>query len=265
MARDLDDVLDRLEDLDAQGDDDGLRRAVAAARKRFPQALELREWEATIASDDGRPADALAILDAVLAVEPERPWSRRERAAVLLDLGRFAEALAVLEALPVRGARRRQDRLDQASVHADRGLCLDRLGRPDEADAQYREAARLDPTGHPVPLRLAREAFEALVADALDDVPEQFRRLLGQVVVVVQEWPGPDEEDPLQLGLYVGIARDQRTSATADHLDHVVVFQRPHELTCRDAETLRREVGRTVVHELAHHFGLEHEDMGEYA
>ncbi|MCW5890031.1 MAG: metallopeptidase family protein [bacterium] len=264
MDGDLDAVLDRLEKLDRDGDAEGLRRTLATARKRYPQAVELREWEATVASDQGRFADALAILDEVLAAEPQRPWARRERAAVLLDLGRFAEALAGLEALPARGARRRQDRLDQASIHADRAVCLDRLGRPGEADAQYAEAARLDPTGHPLPLRLGRAEFERLVADALDDVPERFRRLLDQVVVTVQDWPGPDEEDPLQLGVYVGVARTERTSATADHLDHVVVFQRPHELTCRDAEALRQEVARTVVHEIAHHFGIEHEDMGEY-
>lgn len=264
MSGDLDAVLDRLEDLDDAGDGEGLRRALAAARKRFPRAIELREWEATVASDDGRFADALAILDAVLAEEPGRPWAQRERTGVLLDLGRFAEALAALEALPVRGARRKEDRLEQAGLHADRGECLDRLGRPDEADAQYREAARLDPIGHPMPLRLARDAFERLVADALDAVPERFRRLLDQVVVTVQDWPGPDEEDRLQLGLYVGVARPERTLGTADHLDHVVVFQRPHELVCRSEEMLRHEVARTVIHELAHHFGIEHEDMGEY-
>lgn len=264
MARDLDAVLDRLEDLDDAGEPQALRRELASARKRFPRAIELREWEATVAADDGRLEEALALLDAILADEPERAWARRERASVLLDLGRFADALAALEAMPTRGTRRRQDRLDQASVHADRGICLDRLGRPDEADEQYRAAAALDPAGLPVPPRLSREEFERLVADALDDVPERFRRLLDQVVVTVQEWPGPDDEDPLQLGLYVGVARTERTTATADHLDHVVVFQRPHELSCRDAKTLRREVARTVVHELAHHFGIEHEDMGEY-
>jgi predicted Zn-dependent protease with MMP-like domain len=264
MGRDLDAVLDRLEDLDDAGETQALRRELAAALKRFPRVVELREWQATVTADDGNLEEALAILDGILAEHPDRAWARRERASVLLDLGRFADALAALEALPPRGTRRRQDRLDQASIHADRAICLDRLGRREEADEQYREAARLDPKGLPVPPRLSREAFERLVADALDAVPERFRRLLDQVVVTVQEWPGPDEEDPLQMGVYVGVARPERTSATRDHLDHIVVFQRPHELSCGNEKTLRREVARTVVHELAHHFGIEHEDMGEY-
>jgi predicted Zn-dependent protease with MMP-like domain len=256
----LDDVLDHLEALDDDGDDEALRAELARARHAFPDALELREWEAFLAAEDGAFDDALAILDDVLRIDPDRPWGRRERGGVLLDLGRFDDALAELRSI----APDDLDPRERASVHRDVAVCLDRLGRLDEADAEYRTAARLDPRELPVPLRLDAARFEALVAKALDGIPPEFRELLAQVVVRIEPWPGPDAEDPLQLGLYVGVARPDRTVATADHLDHIVIYQRPHELACRDEASIRNEVRRTVVHEFAHHFGIPHERMDEY-
>jgi predicted Zn-dependent protease with MMP-like domain len=254
----LDDILDRLETLDDAGDDDGLRAALAQAMERYPDAPELREWRAAVAAGEGRFTDALALLDDLLASDPDRDWARRERAAVLLDLGRVEEALGALRAL-----RRPPDRLDRASIEHDIGLCLDRLGRAAEADRAFGRATALAPEEFPRPLRLAEPEFESLVADALDDVPDEFARQLSQVVVRVRDYPAPGE-DPLLLGLYVGVARMERTLATEDHLDHVVVFKRPHELRCADTDALRDDVRHTVLHELAHHFGVPHERMGEH-
>jgi predicted Zn-dependent protease with MMP-like domain len=255
----LDDVLDRLETLDEAGDDDGLRAALTQALTRFPHTPELREWEASVAAGEERFADALAILDDLLASHPDRPWARGERAAVLLDLGRFADALVALRALPQGG-----DPVERAGIHHDLGLCLDRLDGPAAADAEFRCAARLAPDDFAMPLRLAEDRFEALVGAALDEVPEEFARRLEQVVVRVRDYPASEDGDPFLLGLYVGVARRDRTLATEDHLDHIVVFKRCHELRCADEAALREEVRRTVVHEIAHHFGIEHEDMGDY-
>jgi predicted Zn-dependent protease with MMP-like domain len=259
----LDDVLDRLDALDDAGDDAQLRAVLDAARVRFPDAPELREWQASLAAGEERFDDALAILDAVLAADPKRLWARRERAAVLLDLGRFEDALAQLRTLRPRDLRQ-LDADERASVHYDLGLCLDRLAGPAEADVEFRRAQHLAPRDFPAPLRLSEERFEAIAAAALDDIPQEFTRHLDQVVVRVRDYPAPDDEDPFLLGLYVGVARPNRSVATADHLDHVLVFKRPHELRCEDEDALREEVRRTLVHEIAHHFGIVHEDMGDY-
>ena len=260
MAADetLDDVLDRLETLDERGAEEALRAALGDALARFPDAPELREWAASLAIDDERDEEALAILDALLASHPDRPWARRERAGVLIELGRFAEALADLRRVP-----RPRERGERAAVHYDLGLCLDRLGDAPAADAEFRRAARLAPDDFPMPLRLAAARFEALVSEALDSIPEEFLPYLGQVVVRVRDHPAATD-DPFLLGLYVGIARSERTLATEDHLDHVVVFKRAHELRAADEDELREEVRRTVVHEIAHHFGIAHDDMGDY-
>jgi len=256
----LDDVLDRLETLDEADDVDALHAALAEGLDHFPDVPELREWEASIARTEERFADALAILDTLLAARPRRSWARRERASVLVDLGRFEEAAAALRAL---GPER--DRTVRASIHHDLGLCLDRLGRPDEADTEFGRAARLAPHDYPMPLRLSEARFEALVAAALDDIPAEFARYLDQVVVRVRDHPGPEDgDDPFLLGLYVGVSRPERTLATEDHLDNILIFKRSHEVHCSDERTLRDDVRRTVVHEIAHHFGIAHEDMGDY-
>ena len=255
---DLDDVLDHLDALDEGGDEDALRAALAEALPRFPDAPDLREWEASLAADDGRFEESLAILDAVLASHPDRSWARHERAALLMELGRFADGLAALRALP-----RPRDAVERAALHFDQGVCLDRLGDVAAADAELRRAARLAPDDYPMPLRLSEERFEALVAEALDDMPQELLAHLEQVVVRVRDWPD-DGDDPFLMGLYVGVARPDRTVLTEDHLDHVVVFKRAHELDALDEDELRDEVRRTVVHEIAHHFGIAHEDMGEY-
>jgi predicted Zn-dependent protease with MMP-like domain len=255
----LDDVLERLETLDEAGDEDGLRAALRDALARFPGTPELREWEASVAAAGERYADALAILDELVVSHPDRSWARRERAAVLLDLGRFTDALAALRSLPPD-----DDPVEQAGLHHDVGLCLDRLGQPVEADAEFRCAARLAPDDFTMPLRLPDDRFEALVGEALDDVPEEFARHLAQVVVRVRGYPAPEDGDPFLLGLYVGVARPDRTVASEEHLDHIVIFKRSHEVRWADEDELREEVRRTVIHEIAHHFGVAHEDMGDY-
>ena len=254
----LDDALDRLEALDEDGDREQLRAELDIALARFPEAPELREWEASLAVDDERFEAALTLLDAILAAHPQRAWARRERAAVLVDLGRFADALAALRRLP-----RERDPAERASIHHDVGLCLDRLGDAVEADAEFRRAARLAPAEFAMPLRLSEERFDGIVAQALDDIPDEFARYLDQVVVRVSDYPQPGD-DAFLLGLYLGVARPERTLATEDHLDHVLVFKRPHELRCAHEGELREEVRRTVIHEIAHHFGIEHDDMGDY-
>jgi len=261
-ADDLERTLDRLDDLAEDDDFDALESELRAARRRHPDSLELMEWEVVLAADAGRAAEALALCDALVAKAPRRFWPRRERVGILMDLWRFADALEALDELvPAARAREREER---AALSGDRALCLDRLGRTAEADEEFARAERLDPEANFVPLRLARADFEALVRDALDDIPDELAPYLAQVVVTVETFPEPPAEDPFQLGLYVGLPRSERGAADGDHLDRVIVYQRPHELECPDEESLADEVRRTVVHEIAHHFGFAHEAMGEF-
>jgi predicted Zn-dependent protease with MMP-like domain len=258
----LDRLLERIEELDRQGNVTALRREVLRGRSRFPESIDLIEWEAMLASEGDEPRRALELLEAVLARAPRRFWPRRERAAVLLDLGRFDEALVAID--DTLGAARLRDEEERASLLHDRALCLDRLGRTEEADRVFAQAARLWPADYFVPLRLSAEDFDALVEHALDHIPRRFRKYLQQTVVSVDDYPPPDAEDPFVLGVYHGVPRPQRGASSQDDPDTIVVFKRSHEVVCRDRARLEDEVVRTVVHEIAHHFGIEHGDMGDF-
>ncbi len=106
--------------------------------------------------------------------------------------------------------------------------------------------------------------FEQLVAEALDDLPEEIARYLNNVDVVVQRWPTPAQLQHagigpgyLLLGLYEGVPLTRRGAYYGlVPPDKVTIFQGPLERVSRDQEDLRRRVRHTVVHELAHHFGI---------
>ena len=258
----LDQLLDRIEELDQQSDAIALRREVSRGRDRFPDSIDLMEWDAMFAGEAGEPARALALVEGILARAPRRFWPRRERAAVLLDLGRFNEALVGLD--DVLAAARLRDDDERASLHHDRGLCFDRLGRLEEADRSFTRAARLCPESYFVPLRLASEEFDTLVERALEHIPTDFRKYLQQTIVTVEDYPPSDVEDPFVLGVYHGVPRPHRQASGQDDPDTIVVFKRSHEVTCPDRAKLEDEVVRTVVHEIAHHFGIDHDDMGDF-
>ncbi len=113
--------------------------------------------------------------------------------------------------------------------------------------------------------------FEQLVAEALDGLPEDIARYLDNVDVVVQWWPsraqmaragiGPGQ---LLLGLYEGVPLTRRGA----HYglvppDKITIFQGPLERVSVSREDLRRRVRHTVIHELAHHFGISDERLWE--
>jgi predicted Zn-dependent protease with MMP-like domain/predicted Zn-dependent protease len=256
----LERLLDRLDELDRRHDTAALEREVARGRTRFPESIDLIEWEAMLAGAADDPARALALLETVLGRAPRRFWPRRERAAALIELGRFEEALAALDDL-VAAARLREPE-ERASLEHDRGLCFDRIGRPEDADHAFARAARLAPREFFVPLRLSAEEFDALVERALDHIPRRFASYLQQTVVTVDDYPPAGDTDAFVLGVYHGVPRPLRGVAGKDDLDTIVVYKRSHEVSCADRAKLEDEVMRTVLHEIAHHFGIEH-DMGD--
>jgi predicted Zn-dependent protease with MMP-like domain len=109
-----------------------------------------------------------------------------------------------------------------------------------------------------------RARFEWLVERAVADLPEEFYARLENVDVVVEEWPSPHELARLGLrsryellGLYQGVPLTKR----GGHYglvppDKITIFQRPIEAKCRDDDSITREIGRVVRHEIAHHFGI---------
>lgn len=113
--------------------------------------------------------------------------------------------------------------------------------------------------------------FARLVAAALDGLPREIQGWLANVEVVVEDWPSRAQLRSAEvprgetlLGLYEGLPQTDRGSAYGMVLpDKVTLFRGPLLELCRDPEQLAQEVRQTVVHELAHHFGIDDERLDE--
>jgi predicted Zn-dependent protease with MMP-like domain len=106
------------------------------------------------------------------------------------------------------------------------------------------------------------EEFDELVGQALDTIPAGLAKAMDNVVVVVEDEPPQDQ--PGLLGLYVGIPLTQRTGWYAGVLpDRIVIFRGPILRRCASYAEAVEEVRVTVVHEVAHHFGLDDDQLTE--
>src|SRR5688572_24947758 len=111
---------------------------------------------------------------------------------------------------------------------------------------------------------MTREAFERLVEEGIERIPEEFRRYLDDVAVIVSDQPNSTQRrsarlrrDDLLFGLYEGIPRTGRQYLTYRLPDTITIFQESFErMYGDDAERIREEVAETVWHELAHALGM---------
>ena len=112
-----------------------------------------------------------------------------------------------------------------------------------------------------MPVRMSAERFEELVSDALDLIPPELARAIDNVVVLVAD-RHPTEPD--LLGLYEGIALTERDSSYAGALpDTVTIYSETLLEVCDSEADVVEEVAITVIHEIAHHFGIDDERLHE--
>ncbi|NPC96908.1 metallopeptidase family protein [Nocardioides sp. zg-DK7169] len=110
-------------------------------------------------------------------------------------------------------------------------------------------------------LHVDPERFDALVDAALDQIPDELAALVRNVVVLVEDEP-PEGEPADLLGLYDGVALTERDSMYGATLpDRIFIFRNPLLDFCESEEELVEEVRITVVHEVAHHFGISDERL----
>ncbi len=105
------------------------------------------------------------------------------------------------------------------------------------------------------------ERFEELVADALDGIPDELWRLVDNLAVVVRD--GTDGSS--LLGLYEGIPLTERDAGYEGMVmpDRISIFRRPILAMCTDEAEVVDQVRITVVHEVAHHFGIDDDRLHE--
>ncbi len=118
---------------------------------------------------------------------------------------------------------------------------------------------------------MKRQAFERLVAAALDELPQEIQQALDNVDVVIGDWADPATlrraglRHPTQLlGFYHGVPRTKRTHNYGLVMpDKISIYRRPIEMRAHTAEEARAIVRRVVRHEIAHHFGVDDDRLRE--
>src|ERR671932_534584 len=110
---------------------------------------------------------------------------------------------------------------------------------------------------------MTRERFEDAVSEALDGVPPELARMMDNVVVLVED-DAPDG-DPELLGLYEGTPLTERDGwwASGSLPDRITIFRNPTLEVCSTVADVVEEVRVTVVHEIAHHFGIDDDRLHE--
>ena len=119
-----------------------------------------------------------------------------------------------------------------------------------------------------MPVTVTRDQFEQMVADALDSIPPDLGDAMDNVVVVVEEWPTPEQLDGRPgtlLGLYEGVPLTSRgpVSYAGVAPDRITVFSGALCRLAHDEEELADSIRTTVLHEVGHYFGMSDERLHE--
>ncbi len=120
-------------------------------------------------------------------------------------------------------------------------------------------------------MKISRAKFERLVADALRLIPAELRRYMDNVAIVIEEAPSATlcrqmglAEDETLYGLYRGTPLTERAFGGEPLLpDRITIYRRPLLEDFDDPDEIRDEIARTVIHEIAHHFGIDEQRLAE--
>jgi predicted Zn-dependent protease with MMP-like domain len=117
-------------------------------------------------------------------------------------------------------------------------------------------------------LEMSDEEFSALIAEVMDELPQDHMAAVKNVAIVYADEPTPQQRERLRLqndqslfGLYEGVPLTKRGGMTNFPPDKITIFKGPALAYARDRAQLRAQIKHTVWHEVAHYFGLEHPDI----
>ena len=107
------------------------------------------------------------------------------------------------------------------------------------------------------------DRFEELVADAVDEIPDELFAKIENCIWMVED--EPPEDEPELLGFYDGIPLSERTTSYGVVApDRIMIFRGPHLRMCVDSDDVAEEVRVTVWHEIAHYFGIDDDELDEW-
>jgi predicted Zn-dependent protease with MMP-like domain len=119
-------------------------------------------------------------------------------------------------------------------------------------------------------MTLSAREFEKLVEDGLGLIPEEIRAFMNNVQILVEEKPSEELLKEMDVpagdtlfGLYQGVPLTERSTAYSALPDRIIIFRRPLLDEFDNPLDIRREIARTVIHEVAHHFGIDDQRLTE--
>jgi len=119
-------------------------------------------------------------------------------------------------------------------------------------------------------VKISTREFEKLVAESLEMIPDELRGRISNVQLMIEDEPSEEllgdlgvPPDETLFGLYEGTPLTERGIEHSGLPDRIVIFRRPLLEEFDDPSDLRREIARTVIHEVAHHFGIDEERLAE--
>lgn len=117
-------------------------------------------------------------------------------------------------------------------------------------------------------LDISDEQFEKLVSTAIDHMPEQYMAAMSNVAITYTDAPSPEQRQRLRLrgnqtlfGLYEGVPRTERQGRQPLLPDKITLFKLPLAAASGTADDLQKQVMHTLWHEIAHYFGLNHQQI----
>jgi len=229
---------------------------VHAARRLDDGTLRgdaLTVWASALAGLE-RHRKALAVARQAIAVNPRARPAWHEAGWAAYRCADFPSAAAAFETLV---------ELAPDDAEAWHQLARAAWWRDDRARAgeAFARAARLDPQNFVVPVRVAGVEFQRIAGEIWRCIPEPFQAKMANTQAVTEELPGLEDVagglDPDVLGFYEGGTALEE----GDWYERILIFQRNHEAVCANLGELREEVRRTILHEVGHHFGMDHDTL----
>jgi predicted Zn-dependent protease with MMP-like domain len=193
---------------------------------------------------------------------PAEIESAIDRAWQLLDADAPGQVAGLLRPLLERGVT---DLDDRADLHHLLGVACEELGERDGMVAEWLEARRLDVEGDAEARELGDAEFARIVQDALDELPPALLERLRNVPLIADDRPSEemvrDGTDPRILGLFHGLSMPHESTLGPAYPDTIHLFQRNIERATADERELREEIRVTVLHETAHYFGFDEDEL----
>lgn len=239
----------------------GTARALARYRKNKPLRARLALLEAQALNDLARADEALNRVNEALHLQPDLPEARYERGVALFNLCRFEEAAAAFKAVLRLSP-------NDPYAHYHLGLIYERDGREADAEAHLRRAWQ-NPSGEFTrPVAITAAEFHAEVDKAIDELPEDTRKLLDGVTVETVDLPARADLvavdppfAPTILGLFRGLPKGMADPTGTAPPRAILLYRRNLARAVRTREELNRQIRRTLLHEIGHVAGLDEDEL----